>query len=261
MGKKDTDSVLSWSIQEEPLSKLFNSVNRLTPTLDFLQSFKEQQWNPILLGHNDKEGWFIIDGQKRLLACRILFDTEQGDGYINLLVYEGITKKEAEKASIHINTLRDDNELNALRIITTHLRKGQSYQKIAEVLDVPVSYVTYIDRKWAKVPLEIRKAALEDKMKGSVAVAIGKLPHAQQQEMIAKVKALPSGKRLTMSDVKVAKDFVRDNNMALLGPSLGLDVPTQRMQFTRGELAPVLAHMDNGDYEKAHSLLSEILGS
>lgn len=153
--------------------RLPKDVLREPPTPGFCESMLEDQINPITLGYNDKEGYFILAGRKRLLAQRINASEHKGVK-IKVIVLEGKTKKDIPLYSYTENHQRSDNELTDYEAISNLLgTRGTTYENVAEYLGTTVASVKAIEKKWASVPKWAIKAVVKGEMSKTAARKIG----------------------------------------------------------------------------------------
>lgn len=199
-----------WKPFDERLPK---KVDREPPTNAFIESIRDIQLQPIGVGWNEKEGYFLMYGRKRLLAVRTLAENpEYKDIKIRVELFKGITKADALQYTVIENQHRSGNELTDYLSIKKMLRTPTlgTYDLIAEQLGLSVSIIRAIDQKYSNIPEWAIKAAV----KGSIALGTAKKIGALKPDTQEKVhEEFKKNGELTFNQVAQTQKAVYTNIM------------------------------------------------
>ena len=144
------------------------TVDREPPSKAFCDSMKERQLQPIGMGHNKTDGWFILWGRKRLLAC------QANKQPVMVIPIKNVSPEDAAKYSAYENMQRSGNPISDFIAIKTLLAKpGATYETVAKSLGIPVTKVKVLEKDWHKVPDWILKEVQEGNIAPSTAKKLG----------------------------------------------------------------------------------------
>ena len=222
--------VEGWKLDDERLP-VNEKIVRVPPTTDFVASMRTyKQLYPILMCHNEQDGWFLGFGSKRLLALRIL-NKEDPIKFekVWVRIAEGVTREEGRIFSMIENAQRSENAINAFEVIQYILKtdKNATYKSIAEKIHMPVTYVKTIALKYGKIPDWTLRAALDGKIVEATAIKIGSFAKGTQVECKKEFEA--SGK-LSLKVAQDKKRVIQKNIVAKMSPAMGFMAPTNKRQ-------------------------------
>lgn len=257
----DTFEVEQWHCYDERLPKT-KDLNRIPPDQNFIDEILEHGLlQPIMMGYNEKEGWFLVFGRKRLMAIRSNNDLERSNGIV-LVRVANITKMHGHVLSMVENAQRSKNPISDYHDIQAILRKDRkaTYKSIAEQVGVPVTYVKTLDQTFGRVPAWALKGALADKISESVIKEVGKLPIALQKEA---EEFFNDKGTLPMSRIDEMKRFKREEFSAKFEQAPGMNafatVSSGRDFIPAEELDEVKKLLEAKNYKAALASLNLIL--
>jgi ParB-like chromosome segregation protein Spo0J len=235
---------------------------RTPPESEFVESIKEYgQLDAVMVGHNEKDGWFLIDGAKRLLAIRVLAELDPVVyGNVVVMIGEGITEGDGKTYSLLKNAQRSDNEFNAYAIIKHILKsdKQSTYKSIAETIHKPSGYVKKIAIRYAKVPDWALAAALDGKIAKATALKVGSFTKGIQSECKKEFDA--SGK-LTEKSASNKRRAIQKDMVMKMSPAMGFAQPTSKRQpfYPVKILDDLRVLLAEGKYPQAKKILEDLL--
>ena len=238
----------TWALNDNRLPAN-TDIKRTPPDDAFMESIKEIQLEPIGIGQNNADGYFLMFGRKRLLALRDLYERGMVKNEVDVRIFYDISKGDAARYALIENAQRSDNPISDAIAIDDILKSdpNATYKTIAESIGKSVTYIKKTYEKYGGCPKWTLVAILDGKMAISTAFALGKLGKDTQVELKKQFKK--TGK-LTGAEVHDSRRAMQVASYAQLIPQSMYQMDIKRDQFTRGEL------------EQIHSLeeLKELLG-
>jgi ParB-like chromosome segregation protein Spo0J len=256
-----------WHCDDPRLPKN-EDIMREPPESSFVNDIIENgQLQPILMCHNEQDGWFLAFGRRRLLAIRQAFaiKNDKGqpmhDGNVFVRIGEGIQRNDGYIFALVENAQRNSNPISDyLAIRELLLMPGsKTFKEIATLMHVSVSYVKEADRKLCKVPTWALEGALNDTIKLSTAIGIGKFSTTKQKE----VKKLYTEKgKITGGDVKEIHRAIKNDMVAQISTLTGMTTSIDdnfRQYFNRDELLAIQVLLNEGKTVQAKKSLASLL--
>lgn len=187
------DFKVSYDLWDSSDKRLPSLVEREPPSKAFCDSIKDIQLDPIGVGYNKKEGWFLIYGRKRLLACR------HNKQKVKVQIFEGATKNDIAVLSHYENNHRSRNEVTDYLSIRDLLKKpGNNYDIVANMLYISMATVKATEKKFHKVPDWVFPGIFDGSISISTAKKIGNAKASIQKKL---EKLYAKEKRITFNEV------------------------------------------------------------
>lgn len=188
------------------------------PGSDLVESVRHQGLlQPILVKRVVGEGkpYEILDGRRRLKAAKMVGLTEVP---IRVVPKEYV---HTEVITLQANTARRPNPISEYLAIKSLQTKGFDEKRIAKELGIKAAVVKQRLGLGNLIPL-ILELVETGRIAVTVAEAVAKLPHPQQEELVT---VFATEDKLTMDDVKkVKKVKVDEASSSLLGLLMGDDL-------------------------------------
>jgi ParB-like chromosome segregation protein Spo0J len=249
-----------WECNDERLPKT-EDIMREPPESSFVMDIVDHgQLQPILMCHNDTDGWFLAFGRRRLLAIRQAFENNLMDGKIYVRVGEGLTRNDGHTFALVENAQRSANPISDYLAIRGLLfsKEVTSYKQIADRLHVSVSYVKQADEKYAHVPTWALEGVIAGTVAQGVAIEIGKLSPPKQKEAKAILKE--KGK-ITGGAVRDMRRVILQDTVSQVTNLTGFETKSDglRQFFNRDELESIQSLLAEGKTAAAKKALKELL--
>jgi ParB-like chromosome segregation protein Spo0J len=241
---------------------------RVPPEASFISDIIEHgQLQPILMCHNDTDGWFIGFGRRRLMAIRAAYEMVDDagqhlhDGMVLVRIGEGLTKNDAAIFSLTENAQREANPISDYLAIRQLLfsKEVTSYEQIAQMLHMTKAYVKTADEKFARVPTWALEGVLNGTIALSTAIGIGKFQAPRQKEV---KKIFKDKGKITGGDlVDIRRAMQADSTAQVTSlPGTAAQAPDGlRQYFNRDELLEIKGLLENGAYVPAKKILAALL--
>ena len=227
----------TWALDDDRLPES-KDVKRTPPDDAFMESIKEVQLEPVGIGYNKTDGYFLMFGRMRLLALRDLFERGEVKNEIDVRIFNNISDGDAARYALIENAQRSDNPISDAIAIDNILKSDPSatYKTIAESIGKPVTYVKKTYEKYGKCLEWTLTAILEGKMAISTAFALGKLGKDTQEQL---KKQFKKNGKLTGAEVHDSRRAMQVASYAELIPQSMYNMDVKRNEFTRAELEQV----------------------
>jgi ParB-like chromosome segregation protein Spo0J len=260
MSKLNDFVVDVWHCNDPRLPKT-EDIMREPPESSFVMDIVDHgQLQPIMMCHNDADGWFLAFGRRRLLAIRQAFENSLVDGNVYVRIGEGLSKNDGNTFALVENAQRSGNPISDYLAIREMLfsKEFKSYEEIAQALHVSKAYVKNADEKYAHVPQWALEGVVAGNVAQGVAIAIGKLSVPKQKE----------AKALLKKEGKITGGMIKDMRRAILQDTTsqvtalaGFDTKSDglRQFFNRDELLPIQELLAGSKTTLAKKALKELL--
>jgi len=260
MAKLNDFVVDVWDCIDPRLPKT-EDIMREPPESSFVMNIVEHgQLQPIMMCHNDTDGWFLAFGRRRLLAIRQAFENQLHDGKVYVRIGEGLSKNDGNTFALVENAQRSGNPISDYLAIREMLfsKEFKSYEEIAKVLNVSKAYVKQADEKYAHVPQWALEAVIEGIVAQGVAIQIGKLSTPKQKEAKALLKK--DGK-ITGGTIANMRRVILQDTTSKVTVMAGFDTASngKRQFFNRDELIEIQELLAGGKTAAAKKALKELL--
>jgi len=227
----------TWVLDDDRLPES-KDVKRTPPDDAFMESIKEVQLEPVGIGYNKTDGYFLMFGRRRLLALRDLFERGEVKNEIDIRIFQDITKGDAARFTLIENAQRSNNPISDAIVIDNILKSdpNTTYKTVAESIGKSVTYVKKIYEKYGGCPKWTLTAILDGKMAISTAFALGKLGKDTQAEL---KKQFNKNGKLTGAEVHDSRRAMQVASYAELIPQSMYNMDVKRNEFTRAELEQI----------------------
>ena len=227
----------TWALNDDRLPAS-TDIKRTPPDDAFMESIKEIQLEPIGIGQNNADEYFLMFGRKRLLALRDLYKRGMVENEVDVRIFYDISKGDAARYALIENAQRSDNPISDAIAIDDILKSdpNATYKTIAESIGKSVTYIKKTYEKYGGCPKWTLVAILDGKMAISTAFALGKRGKDTQAELKKQFKK--TGK-LTGADVNAARRVAQTASYAQLMSKSMYEMDVKRNEFTRAELEQI----------------------
>ena len=242
----------------DPRLPITSDLKRTPPDRQFLDSLIDPgQLQPILMCHNDTDGWFIAFGRRRLLGIRMLLEEGTHDGRI-LVSYIEATKNNANLFSLVENAQRAANgvaDYMAVKEIL-HSDRTATYESIAKSICKSKAYVQKIDRQYCKIPSWALEATLAGDMAETTAVLIGSFSKTEQEQCYNMFK---KDGHLSHERAQQIRRFIQQEIVASFAPGLGFTEPQKQEFYPRSAIEEIASLLEAKKYPELRKLISKLL--
>ena len=234
-------------------------VNRAIPDFEFVKTVVEfGVTTPILMGFNQTEGWFLVDGRKRLLASRILLDNGK-DITVPVRVVE-MTKEQGYYLTLIQNGQSSDNPMADYAAIQNILAvdKSSSINTIAKAIGKSSSEVKRIVDDYSGMPQWTIDAVLVNKIAEGIAIKVSRMKSPNDKKTAFDIFA--KTQKLTGQDIdgiRRVKIQAQGQQFAIINQGVAsIDEPVMLM---KSDVIDYLNALDTGNIEMVINALKTLL--